>query len=82
METVTSELSARMNAMENSSKNASDVVAKLTVAFNRSRQAKITTELCEIIGGTVASDDAIKVKKEAAKKNAMVADDAEIDEPI
>jgi len=40
-----------MNAMENASKNAKEMVAKLQMLYNQCRQAKITTELCEIISG-------------------------------
>jgi F-type H+-transporting ATPase subunit gamma len=57
-ENETSTLSARMAAMDNSSNNADDVVNNLTLVLNRSRQAKITTELSEIISGAAAVDDA------------------------
>jgi len=40
-----------MNAMENASKNATEVLAKLTLIYNKARQAKITMELVEIISG-------------------------------
>eukprot|EP00811_Abedinium_folium_P001728 NODE_11585_length_1276_cov_35.585727.p1 GENE.NODE_11585_length_1276_cov_35.585727~~NODE_11585_length_1276_cov_35.585727.p1 ORF type:complete len:303 (-),score=83.52 NODE_11585_length_1276_cov_35.585727:272-1180(-) len=49
-----SEQSARMAAMENASKNATEMLDKLTLLYNRARQAKITTELCEIISGASA----------------------------
>lgn len=49
-----SEQSARMNAMENASKNAKEIVEKLTLQYNKARQAKITMELCEIISGASA----------------------------
>ena len=49
-----SENSARMNAMENASKNAGEIVDKLTLQYNYARQARITTELCEIISGASA----------------------------
>lgn len=45
------EQSSRMNAMENATKNAGEVVEKLRMQFNRARQAKITMELIEIISG-------------------------------
>jgi len=48
------EVSSRMNAMENASKNAGEMLEKLTLKYNRARQAKITTELCEIISGASA----------------------------
>eukprot|EP00924_Labyrinthula_sp_SR-Ha-C_P005662 maker-scaffold_14-snap-gene-1.3-mRNA-1 protein AED:0.01 eAED:0.01 QI:398/1/1/1/1/1/3/419/321 len=51
IESATSEQSSRMTAMDGASKNASEMVEKLTVQFNRARQAKITTELIEIISG-------------------------------
>ena len=51
LESATSEQSSRMSAMDNASKNAGEMVEKLTVQFNRARQAKITTELIEIISG-------------------------------
>lgn len=49
-----SEMSARMNAMENASKNAGEIIDKLNLLFNKARQAKITQELCEIISGASA----------------------------
>jgi len=52
-----STLSARMQAMGNSSTNANDMIATLTLFLNRSRQAKITTELSEIVGGAAAVDE-------------------------
>lgn len=45
------ELSGRMNAMEASSKNAGEMIVKLTLQYNRKRQGRITTELIEIISG-------------------------------
>lgn len=54
-ENETSTLSARMSAMDNSSKNASDMIDTLELILNRSRQARITTELSEIISGAEAS---------------------------
>merc|ERR1711920_189896 len=54
LEAATSEQSARMGAMENASKNASEMYEKLELIYNRARQAKITTELCEIISGASA----------------------------
>eukprot|EP00811_Abedinium_folium_P002036 NODE_11868_length_1260_cov_10.798764.p1 GENE.NODE_11868_length_1260_cov_10.798764~~NODE_11868_length_1260_cov_10.798764.p1 ORF type:complete len:302 (-),score=83.38 NODE_11868_length_1260_cov_10.798764:266-1171(-) len=48
------EQSARMAAMENASKNATEMLESLTLLYNRARQAKITTELCEIISGASA----------------------------
>ena len=54
MENATSEQSSRMNAMENASKNATEMIGKLTLQYNRARQARITTELIEIISGASA----------------------------
>lgn len=53
-----STLSARMQAMDSASSNADDMIDALTLLLNRTRQAKITTELAEIISGAAASDDA------------------------
>merc|ERR1711915_674433 len=49
-----SEQSARMTAMDSASKNASEMIDKLTLTFNRTRQAVITKELIEIISGAAA----------------------------
>lgn len=53
-EGATSEQSARMTAMDNSSKNAGEMIDKLQITFNRTRQAVITGELIEIISGAAA----------------------------
>jgi len=53
-EGATSEQSSRMTAMENSSKNAGEMIDKLTITYNRTRQAVITGELIEIISGAAA----------------------------
>lgn len=52
-----SEQASRMAAMENSTKNASEILEKLTLSYNRSRQAAITTELTEIISGAAALEE-------------------------
>ena len=49
-----SEQSARMNAMENASKNASEILDRLRTQYNKARQARITIELVEIISGASA----------------------------
>lgn len=54
VESAAAEHAARMQAMENASKNAKEMVASLTLYYNRARQAAITTELMEIIGGAEA----------------------------
>ena len=56
LESATSEQSSRMNAMENASKNAGEMIDSLTLQYNRARQARITTELIEIISGAAALD--------------------------
>lgn len=48
------EQSQRIAAMENASKNSGEMLEKLSLIYNRARQAKITTELCEIISGASA----------------------------
>ncbi|XP_036433150.1 ATP synthase subunit gamma, mitochondrial isoform X2 [Colossoma macropomum] len=53
-ESATSEQSSRMTAMDSASKNASEMIDKLTLTFNRTRQAVITKELIEIISGAAA----------------------------
>lgn len=55
-ENATSEISARMTAMNNASKNAGEMITKLTLYYNRTRQAVITRELIEIISGAAALD--------------------------
>lgn len=54
LESVASEHGARMTAMENATKNAKEMIQRLTLQANRARQAAITTELMEIIGGSEA----------------------------
>lgn len=54
LENNCSEQSSKMSAMENSTKNAGEMLAKLTLTYNRTRQAGITTELSEIISGATA----------------------------
>jgi F-type H+-transporting ATPase subunit gamma len=51
LESVASEHGARMTAMDSASKNATEMIGKLTLVYNRARQAAITTELMEIISG-------------------------------
>lgn len=54
MESIASELSARMNAMDSASRNATDMIYKLTLIYNKARQNAITKELMEIVGGAEA----------------------------
>ena len=51
LENSASEQGSRMTAMDNATRNAGDLVDKLTINYNRSRQAAITKELIEIISG-------------------------------
>eukprot|EP00535_Pseudo-nitzschia_heimii_P004767 CAMPEP_0197182996 /NCGR_PEP_ID=MMETSP1423-20130617/7228_1 /TAXON_ID=476441 /ORGANISM="Pseudo-nitzschia heimii, Strain UNC1101" /LENGTH=307 /DNA_ID=CAMNT_0042633517 /DNA_START=38 /DNA_END=961 /DNA_ORIENTATION=- len=54
MDGAAAEQSARMTAMENASNNANEMIDSLTLKYNRARQARITTELIEIISGASA----------------------------
>jgi len=54
LESVASEMGARMTAMDNATNNAQDLVKRLTLAYNKARQETITTELMDIVGGAEA----------------------------
>ncbi len=54
LESIASEFGAKMSAMDNATKNAAQIISKLTLQYNRARQAAITKELLEIIGGAEA----------------------------
>jgi len=54
LENAASEQGSRMTAMDNATRNAGDMINKLSIAYNRQRQAAITTELVEIISGAEA----------------------------
>ena len=54
LENAASEQGARMSAMDNATRNAGEMIDKLTISYNRQRQAQITTELIEIISGAEA----------------------------
>ncbi|MCC6625600.1 MAG: ATP synthase F1 subunit gamma [Deltaproteobacteria bacterium] len=54
LESVASEMGARMSAMDSATKNAGEIISKLTTQYNRARQAAITKELIEIISGMEA----------------------------
>jgi len=54
LESVASEHGARMTAMENATNNAEDAISRLTLNYNRTRQAAITKELMEIVSGAEA----------------------------
>jgi F-type H+-transporting ATPase subunit gamma len=57
VEAYASEQSARMTAMDEASKNADDMLADLRISYNRARQAGITQEMSEIVGGSAALAD-------------------------
>jgi len=54
LENAASEQGSRMNAMDNATRNAGDMINRLSIQYNRTRQAAITTELVEIISGAEA----------------------------
>ena len=53
-EALASELAARMNAMNSASDNAAELKKKLTLSYNRARQAMITNQIIEIVSGANA----------------------------
>jgi len=58
LDAAAAEQAARMSAMENATKNAGEMIDRLNLQYNRARQARITTELIEIIAGASALVDA------------------------
>ena len=54
LETQAGEQASRMAAMDNATRNASELIDSLTLVYNRARQAAITTELTEIVSGAEA----------------------------
>jgi len=54
LENAAGEMGAKMSAMDNATRNAGDMISKLTITYNRQRQAQITKELIEIISGAEA----------------------------
>ena len=54
LESEASEHGARMTAMESATKNAKEMIGRLTLQYNRARQAAITKELMEIVSGAEA----------------------------
>ena len=54
LETEAGEQAARMTAMDNATRNATDLINRLTLQYNRARQAAITKELIEIVSGAEA----------------------------
>jgi F-type H+-transporting ATPase subunit gamma len=53
-ESAASELAARMTAMSNASENAKELIGTLTLSYNKARQAAITQEILEVVGGAEA----------------------------
>ena len=51
LDAIASEHGSRMNAMENASKNCKEMIKKLSLKMNKMRQARITTELIEVVSG-------------------------------
>lgn len=60
LESQTSEMASRMTAMDNATSNATEMVDSFTLLYNRARQAKITTELVEIISGAESLNTGIE----------------------
>ena len=56
LQAAASELSSRMNAMSNATDNAEDLISKLSLHYNKVRQAGITNEINEIVSGANALD--------------------------
>jgi F-type H+-transporting ATPase subunit gamma len=54
LESQASEMGARMTAMDSATRNAKDLIGRLTLKFNKTRQAAITKEISEIVGGAEA----------------------------
>src|SRR5690606_8476376 len=72
LESQASEYSAQMVAMRNASENAGHLVGDLTLEYNKARQAAITAEILDIVGGTEALQATME-KAAAAIEQAMVA---------
>jgi F-type H+-transporting ATPase subunit gamma len=53
-ESAASELASRMTAMSNASENAKELISSLTLSYNKARQAAITQEILEVVGGANA----------------------------
>ena len=56
LDTSASEHAARMAAMDNATRNCTDLINSLTLLFNKTRQASITSELIDIVGGAEAQN--------------------------
>jgi F-type H+-transporting ATPase subunit gamma len=75
LESQASEHAARMNAMRNATDNASQLVEDLTLEYNKARQAGITNEILDIVGGASALEASLKAKataKSASKAQAVI----------
>ena len=57
LESAASEQGARRTAMKSATDNASEMITTLTRSYNRARQAAITTEIAEIVGGAAALEE-------------------------
>ncbi|MND08052.1 ATP synthase gamma chain [compost metagenome] len=55
LESAASEHAARMTAMDSATRNAGEMVGRLTLTLNRKRQAAITTEIIEVVSGAAAA---------------------------
>ena len=66
LNSLASEHGARMTAMDSATRNAEEMISKLTLHMNRTRQAAITKELMEIIGGAEALKEAMQYIHEYA----------------
>jgi F-type H+-transporting ATPase subunit gamma len=71
LEAQASEHAARMTAMRNATDNASGLVDDLTLEYNKARQAAITNEILDIVGGASALESSLKMKAKAKKKVAF-----------
>jgi F-type H+-transporting ATPase subunit gamma len=57
LDSKTAEHAARMTAMKSATDNAENIIDDLTISYNRARQAAITEEITEIVGGAAALED-------------------------
>jgi hypothetical protein len=68
LESTASEQGARMTAMRNASKNAGELIDSLTLQMNRARQAEITQEILEVVGGAEALTGRNAIRRKAASE--------------
>jgi F-type H+-transporting ATPase subunit gamma len=76
LESQASEHAARMTAMHNATDNASQLVGDLTLEYNKARQASITNEILDIVGGASALEATLKAKIMAKKSQALASNGA------